>query len=353
MDDFEAIALKYIMKHLDDPPLGDDDSISVIDSASMSCTSPSPSLVSCTDLTLSPVPVIDPTLFDVPYIDLTLSPSPVIDPTLFDVPHIDLTLSTVQSIGGSIITPTIEAGPIPATMFIRFRNLPEEVRLKIWSFSMPGPRIVEVTVTEKRGRFIDNNPPIPNFRVCQESRREALKTHTFSFSVDWDTRYIPFNFKTDTLYLGPGLNWDYEKFRHQCAEHELEKVQKLMVDKDIEWSATRPCLAFMSILVFKGLKEYTCVNSAMVPRRIDDRLDVIHLERIQLDERECSLRRNGIKINCIDYHQFGLRKWNVPQIFTFEIEKEPWMSWSEYTTNTMQKAVEVIFDNCWELEFTK
>jgi hypothetical protein len=91
--------------------------------------------------------------------------------------------------------------------FTPFPKLPIELRLRIWKFTLPGPRILEVAyceagsdsdMPEKFG--VATRPPVA-LRVCRESRREASRFYTLSFgSENWASK-IYFDFSIDTLYL--------------------------------------------------------------------------------------------------------------------------------------------------------
>ncbi|KAN0106871.1 hypothetical protein V8E51_009747 [Hyaloscypha variabilis] len=105
------------------------------------------------------------------------------------------------------------------TGFTIFPNLPSELRIKIWRFSIPGPRIVAISrgSCKDKEKCIGRGKPkvcvthrpmaerrnINEFSAAQtnrESRQELLRTHRFSFAGD--LKYpIYFDFKKDTLFF--------------------------------------------------------------------------------------------------------------------------------------------------------
>ena len=147
-------------------------------------------------------------------------------------------------------------------VFHLFPKLPVEIRRKIWALNLPGPRLVEVV--ERNGKFYGCAYSITNFKVCRESRNEALKTHPLSFSVDYEPPLIAFNFEMDTLLLARKLQDEDNHiwFRRHCDERELARVKSLMVDAGLDWKVRtkddRGSRIFgLSWLVFRGLKDYT------------------------------------------------------------------------------------------------
>lgn len=58
--------------------------------------------------------------------------------------------------------------------FELFKELPAELRLKIWKEAMPGLRIIEVFWSEQKSCFVTNCPIPRLLHVCFESRKCAL-----------------------------------------------------------------------------------------------------------------------------------------------------------------------------------
>jgi hypothetical protein len=94
------------------------------------------------------------------------------------------------------------------TEFTQFPQLPLELRYKVWDASMEG-RIIEAVYDEDADFYYTEATKHIAFNVCQESRRQALRSHEVlklksiygrekKNTVHFKT-YI--NFKADTLYL--------------------------------------------------------------------------------------------------------------------------------------------------------
>jgi hypothetical protein len=68
--------------------------------------------------------------------------------------------------------------PVSWRNFPLFSKLPVEVRQKIWTCAIQGPRIVELEAMEEGGKlqYRPKNPP-PLLQTCVESRMEALRCH--------------------------------------------------------------------------------------------------------------------------------------------------------------------------------
>src|ERR1700694_4467935 len=70
-------------------------------------------------------------------------------------------------------------GREPLVEFKLFQDLPTELRLKIWTYALFSPRIVEVRARENKNgaqhRPVPTIGPYPLLRVCREARRETQK----------------------------------------------------------------------------------------------------------------------------------------------------------------------------------
>jgi hypothetical protein len=94
--------------------------------------------------------------------------------------------------------------------FTLFPTLPIELRLKIWRFTLPGPRNVGIKIRFKDNGFggwmsRPSTPPPPTaLQICHESRAEALKTYILSFGTTAYPPTIYFNYEIDTLCFGDG-----------------------------------------------------------------------------------------------------------------------------------------------------
>jgi hypothetical protein len=156
--------------------------------------------------------------------------------------------------------------------FYSFQKLPLSVRNKIWAFNLPGPRLVEVIFRENESEegWYTNAPIISNLSVCRESRLEALKTHPLLFACFASPAMIPFNFATDTLFLGRKMLGTEASFKKHRVGNDLAKVQFLMVDASLEWGKRTRYdrgignLGRLSQLVFSGVKEHTVLYTGTV-----------------------------------------------------------------------------------------
>ncbi|XXH04631.1 hypothetical protein Hte_011048 [Hypoxylon texense] len=108
----------------------------------------------------------------------------------------------------------------PATIshlqtFHRFAALPIELRLIIWTYNLPGPRIVDIKCSTESattsGLQHDDDTPttciftasVPvNLHVCRESRFAALRTYRLLFRDPTKHGQVVFDPLRDTLYFG-------------------------------------------------------------------------------------------------------------------------------------------------------
>lgn len=98
---------------------------------------------------------------------------------------------------------------IQGTYFHKFPELAVEIRLKIWNEALKFPRTAHLRLYDVKDQYgektgehglmdisRDSTPLL--FRVCQESRAEALKTYRFCFGRKPQTY---FNYDNDCVYL--------------------------------------------------------------------------------------------------------------------------------------------------------
>lgn len=154
--------------------------------------------------------------------------------------------------------------------FHYFSKLPLQVRCKIWSLNLPGPRLVEIIFKENDEAWYTNAPIITNLSTCRESRLEALKSYPLSFACFDAKAMVPFNFALDTLFLGRNLKHTHAFFKKYIIGDDLAKVKFLMVDAYLNWGKRTKNdrgmgnLGTMSRLVFSGVKEHTVLYSTGV-----------------------------------------------------------------------------------------
>ncbi|RSL96364.1 hypothetical protein CDV31_013504 [Fusarium ambrosium] len=87
------------------------------------------------------------------------------------------------------------------TQTLDFMKLPPEIRCMIWSLTLPSARVITIRM-EIRDSFLFSVPIPPAMHICQESRREALKTLTlFAPAASSGFGPIYLDPKHDILYL--------------------------------------------------------------------------------------------------------------------------------------------------------
>jgi len=137
------------------------------------------------------------------------------------------------------------------TSFTLFSSLPTELRLKIWSLSLPGPRIVPIHYTYTSA---ESSPPKPhdvimggctsiaqipaNLHTTRESRYEALMSYELSFKLQHSQAKAFFNPAIDVLYFGP-KDGHLDSFKNfytaatMMAPSDRSKVRRLAVHDDL------------------------------------------------------------------------------------------------------------------------
>jgi hypothetical protein len=136
--------------------------------------------------------------------------------------------------------------------FTLFPKLPPELRIKVWGFALPEPRVVEID-----GWRIDKWPYISKrsrkapslLQVNAESRSLAMISYKLSFgNVDGGPTY--FDFEKDTLYLRSFL----PKWLSSPLNEDFTKVQNLAI-----WFDLYSHVAYLEHRLehFKNLKNVT------------------------------------------------------------------------------------------------
>jgi hypothetical protein len=238
-------------------------------------------------------------------------------------------------------------------------------------------------VVEQDEEFYCSAFRVINLQVCRESRREALKTHPISFSVDYKAPMIPFCFETDGLLLAGNIAHP-ELFKLMCNPRELAKVQRLVVDRNINWHVRERDdrgngLGKMSRLIFSGLEEYTSIfvgDVDILPfwayvgwfpflsrwaweRRVKHNADsavrflkanwpLEEVARSQISARKCELNRYG-GIPYATKYEPAIKRWDIPRVFYMGVDERSVdkfrnsdeSSWEELI---MDRAIEDIFD---------
>lgn len=91
--------------------------------------------------------------------------------------------------------------------FHPFPRLPLELRLKIWRSSLPGPRLIRISVED--GSFKSNTPHPLGLQICKESREETLRIYQLSIAVEPSKNHIYINTDHDGLLLLSPSSDDY------------------------------------------------------------------------------------------------------------------------------------------------
>lgn len=203
--------------------------------------------------------------------------------------------------------------------FPRFKELLTELRLAIWEYSLPGPRIVMVEPrirrTETVNRVWDNKPndidnPAPDddffepsgsrarherersehgpeqlwiaqargqhapsiLAVCRESHWVAAQIYTQMFGTPGNRPGIWFSSQHDTLYLGgdyvDSLAMDY------CKHINFDGVKKLTF-KEFNWGSTQTHTPMYNCVLkvlswFNSLEEVSIVGDVRVSKHYED-----------------------------------------------------------------------------------
>jgi 2EXR family/SAP domain len=155
--------------------------------------------------------------------------------------------------------------------FPQFSRLPVEIRLMIWKYSLPGPRVLTVTKIniprpDKLHFREDDNPPNPGMlSVCRESRSVALER--FKLCLRTPNVYADFS-GGDILYFGPNWGDGYggfllEGFRNPELLSDIRQTSRVALSNKIWRKFSKPeymsrdgrSLRFHVHRIFPNLKE--------------------------------------------------------------------------------------------------
>ncbi|OHF02634.1 hypothetical protein CORC01_02030 [Colletotrichum orchidophilum] len=144
--------------------------------------------------------------------------------------------------------------PRPLDHFHLFSRLPVELRLKIWNFNLPPPRVVPIRCGAKSLSFASHaQSPRPstsgctsyaalpvNLHACQESRLEAQKSYHLSFGMTRNPGQIFFDNAHDILYFGArdGYMASEAQFRTVmalCDPEDISEVRRLAINDSLFW----------------------------------------------------------------------------------------------------------------------
>ncbi|KAI0118620.1 hypothetical protein GGR51DRAFT_127062 [Nemania sp. FL0031] len=133
--------------------------------------------------------------------------------------------------------------------FHLFSQLPPELRLMIWSFTLPGPRIIslrcEPRPATQGGSYEPEGPlhgkpmlqcrspaPVPTtLHVCGESRYEALRRYKLLFGIGGAPGTIYFDPLSDALYFGSRGREDLTTFMAVVSPPDKAMVRHIAVNE--------------------------------------------------------------------------------------------------------------------------
>lgn len=158
-----------------------------------------------------------------------------------------------------------------ATTFEHFPNLPKELRLLIWSFSIFG-RVVNLIYDQWRDKFISFNSTVPAIlHACRESRATGLKNESLklSFGTESHKPSIYFDFARDTLFFHDWMasaSSMFKTFPRQgnakpiyypegpMDKNEVESIERLAVHYDFVEDKKSLCMMKLMLRNFTNIK---------------------------------------------------------------------------------------------------
>ena len=189
--------------------------------------------------------------------------------------------------------------PQSPTTFTCFGRLPTELRLQIWKYARPDPRVVRVsrsknsldipdwlkdrtnpiievpdkTIIDHFCRINYSKTPIPAMlHACTESRQVALGWYKLDFqSINAKPR-VYFDFDADYLYIGCDECTDYS-WCDDCAGGFHDAVKRLLV----RWPASYGTPFVRLNRYFRGVKEILLFDPSTDPLKLEVQLS--HLEK--------------------------------------------------------------------------
>ncbi|KAF7861459.1 hypothetical protein EAF04_008024 [Stromatinia cepivora] len=85
------------------------------------------------------------------------------------------------------------------TAFHPFPRLPLELRRKIWRSSLPGPRLIRISLRGEN--FMSNAALSIGLQICKESRDETLRFYKLCFAAQPSHARIYFNVDYDAIHF--------------------------------------------------------------------------------------------------------------------------------------------------------
>lgn len=170
--------------------------------------------------------------------------------SLFPTFNKEATTLTQHSLTMSL-TKLLNQKPTTEPTFTLFPTLPPELRLKIWKYALPGPRVVRLSLMEhsnsshRRGHekyAIHATSTIPSIiQTNVEGREAALKVYELAFPTQL-LHPVYFDFNQDTIHLDANT---LIAFSQKGLPDIVEKLRHLMISK------LRVCLLYSQTLSIK------------------------------------------------------------------------------------------------------
>jgi hypothetical protein len=136
---------------------------------------------------------------------------------------------------GSRVTSASISRPAPATTFPLFRTLPPELRLKIWTYTIPSHRFVNIRWCPRTRSFkpigLNQHPPTL-LHTCHESRTLGLKTYELAFASSPEFARVYFSFELDALYVDwKSVGSSPGRLGRKMSERDCSRVKSLLINE--------------------------------------------------------------------------------------------------------------------------
>ncbi|KAF6838099.1 hypothetical protein CPLU01_02707 [Colletotrichum plurivorum] len=228
----------------------------------------------------------------------------------------------------------------PLSHFHLFRKLPTELRLRIWSFNLPPPRVVSIRCGAKSLSFSSHalSPPpstsgctshaaVPvNLHVCHESRSEAIKSYRLCFGVTRNPGQIFFDKANDVLYFGARDGYmaseaQFLTVMALCEPRDLADVRHLAINDSLFWvDSTYQSMsaANLTVEVLKQVRlRMPCLERLVfVPRDenpvYDDEIELVEANtQGALEQRMARQLEAAMKAVCGMYPDWTPPQWTI------------------------------------------
>ena len=175
---------------------------------------------------------------------------------------IDTTQSTIIKVGDEALYNygLSPSSHIPRTLH-RFQELPAEIRIQIWQYCLPEPRVIEI----RNDRDFPDATSIcripPMLHACLESREIASQVYGLSLGMDGKPGQIWVDFERDTVYFGAKSDFYVMQALAQDGASivgkfkGLEKIKFLALSSQVFRETSR-----FNLRHFRGLREIVLVG---------------------------------------------------------------------------------------------